>query len=268
MSSISVFRRTEKKYRTDAETYRKLIPLLEQHMELDPFCSGGRPYQICNLYYDTAHDDVIRESLKKPFYKEKLRMRSYGFPADDNAEVFLELKKKIDGVVMKRRATLPYGKALRFMKDTTIPEDLSYINRQVLREIREYLFRIDIRTSTLLTYERMAWFGKEDSRFRLTFDYNIRYLRGATEIRPCLNIPAGLSGNRRKQMHRFDSLFSDDFMLMEAKVENAFPLWFSHLIGQEKIYPQSFSKYGVAYKNYLKNERFGGDETIDILGYL
>lgn len=245
----------EKKYRMNQATYQKILPIIEENMGEDSHCLGGKSYRICNLYYDTPGDDVIRQSLKKPFFKEKLRMRSYGYPESEESRVFLELKRKINGIVTKRRATLSYGVALRFLENRQIPEDLSYINRQVLCEIREYLSHTELTSGTLISYDRRAFFSRENPDFRVTFDRNIRYKRGILAIR----------SDAEKDLA---PITAEDFILMEAKVEGAYPLWFAHLLGEKGICPQSFSKYGVAYKTWLKKERFGGEESIDVFGRL
>ena len=265
MASISVFQRAEKKYRMDQKAFEKILPSMHEHMVEDSYCREGKTYRICNLYYDTANYDVIRESLKKPFFKEKLRLRTYGWPSSEESRAFLELKRKVNGVVTKRRASLSYGTAIQFMapclhgekhplrEKSDDPEDLFYINQQILDEIREYMNRTPLVTGTLLTYERSAWFGKDHSGFRVTFDRNIRFRRQVEDM-------MALSEDD------MIPLMPEDFILMEAKVEGAFPLWFSHLLGRDGIRPQSFSKYGVAYKTWLKKERFKENNDIDVLG--
>ena len=46
-----------------------------------------------NYYFDTDDFRLIRTSLDKPAYKEKLRLRSYRYAAKDDL-IFAELKKK------------------------------------------------------------------------------------------------------------------------------------------------------------------------------
>ena len=60
---------------------------------------------IRNIYFDTETYRLIRRSMEKPSYKEKLRVRSYQ-QADPADPVFVEIKKKYDSVVYKRRLTL------------------------------------------------------------------------------------------------------------------------------------------------------------------
>lgn len=84
-----VFNRIEKKYLLDKATAEKLIRRLSPYIK-----SGEYPYtKICNIYFDTSHYELIRKSIEKPVYKEKVRLRSYGVPNKED-KVFLEIKKK------------------------------------------------------------------------------------------------------------------------------------------------------------------------------
>lgn len=83
------FERRELKYRiTDAQR-AALEAAFGARMVPDEYGEST----ICNIYYDTADYRLIRASLEKPAYKEKLRLRSYGV-TKPGGEVFLELKKK------------------------------------------------------------------------------------------------------------------------------------------------------------------------------
>ncbi len=84
-----VFERVEKKYKLSDEQYRRFVAGLKGKMAVDDY---GR-HTICNLYYDTPSDELIRRSIEKPKYKEKIRLRSYGIPTPEST-VFLEIKKK------------------------------------------------------------------------------------------------------------------------------------------------------------------------------
>ena len=90
MASIQTsFARIEKKYLVDERQYRALSAALAERMKPDEFGT----YTICNIYYDTPDYRLIRTSLDKPVYKEKLRLRSYG-AVGESGRVFAELKKK------------------------------------------------------------------------------------------------------------------------------------------------------------------------------
>ena len=121
--AIEVFNRYEHKYIVDKATFEKIIKILDQHMEIDSHNRNYTPYTISNIYYDTSDDYLIRTSLSKPDYKEKLRLRSYGVP-DRESKVFLEIKKKFNGIVNKRRTKLKLNEAYDFLISKKIPEPI------------------------------------------------------------------------------------------------------------------------------------------------
>ena len=97
-----VFERVEKKYRIGSAQWRALEGVLRDHgYGVD--CYGRSA--ITSMYWDTDDCRLICHSLEKPLYKEKVRIRSYSPDAFSSADedVFVELKKKFDGVVYKRR---------------------------------------------------------------------------------------------------------------------------------------------------------------------
>ena len=108
-------------------------------MNLDKYCKLGENYNIYNIYYDTLNNDVIRHSISKPYYKEKLRLRSYNIPTSLNDKVFLELKKKINGIVNKRRVVMTLGDVYEFLENGKKPLFDDYENKQVIKEIEYYL---------------------------------------------------------------------------------------------------------------------------------
>lgn len=227
----TVFNRYEKKYLMDIPTYEKLRRELEMYMRQDEY----GVYTICNIYYDTPDNLLIRRSIEKPVYKEKLRLRSYGVPSlDDN--VFLEIKKKYNKVVNKRRIFIPLREAYLWLDMGIEPRE----NTQIHREIAFFIRRYDLHRGLYLAYDRTALAGIEDPDFRVTFDRNIRSRR--TNM--------GLERGDCGQL-----LLPQEQILMESKIMGAAPLWFSHILSELKIFPVSFSKYGSIYKNELLTGR-------------
>jgi hypothetical protein len=234
--SIKTFKRYEKKYIINTEQYNKLIPRLLEYMELDKHCKHDENYSIYNIYYDTENSDVISHSVNHPYYKEKLRLRSYGTPDDSNIKVFLELKKKINGIVNKRRATLTLEQAYKFLEFGEKPVSDDYHNKQVLSEIEYYLRNNPVHPTVYIGYKRTALFGKENKEFRVTFDSKILTRRNA------LNLEAGYFG---------EDLLGKEQFLMEVKIIGAMPLWFTKLLSELSIYSTNFSKYGTEYKRHF-----------------
>ena len=191
---------------------------------------------ICNIYYDTPDYRLIRSSLEKPVYKEKLRMRSYG-RADVETTVFLELKKKYKGVVYKRRIELPLWQAEAAMAGIAPLPD-SQIGREIAYARAFYQ---TLSPAVYLCYDRSAWFSAEDTGLRATFDRSICY---RTED---MSLTAPVGGRQ---------LLLPGWSLMEIKTASSIPMWMIEAMEAGEIRQASFSKYGEAYKR-LTGERAG-----------
>ncbi|WP_025435110.1 polyphosphate polymerase domain-containing protein [Peptoclostridium acidaminophilum] len=222
-----VFRRYEKKYMLSEQQHKALMQNLDTYMTKDSYGF----HTICNVYFDTASYELIRTSIEKPVYKEKLRLRSYGIPKPGD-NVFVEIKKKFDGIVYKRRVQLSLDEALSFLtlsKQTTA-------SSQILGEIDWFMKRYMPVPKVFIAYDRLALFGNEDANLRITFDQNIRF-------RECLLDPSkGSWGNH---------LLEPGKILMEIKIPGTMPIWLSQILAGLNIFPTSFSKYGNCYKQHL-----------------
>ena len=231
MAKGLTFERSEKKYLLTTAQYTALYEVLEKHMTADKY----ERYTVCNLYFDTEHNDLIRRSIEKPRYKEKLRLRSYGVVKDDD-KVFLEIKKKFKGVVYKRRIVLPYSEAKAYLYDGIPPSETG----QIFREIDYFIKFYKASPKLYLAYERTALCGVgEEKGLRVTFDRNIQSRTYDLD----LAIPP--SG---------EQLLAPDEYLMEIKAPGAVPLWLSDALTTLAIYPNSFSKYGKVYARDHKKE--------------
>ncbi|MBQ2115565.1 MAG: VTC domain-containing protein, partial [Lachnospiraceae bacterium] len=98
MAEQSIFKRYEMKYMMTKKQRRYVLEAMLPYMKLDDYGHTT----IRNIYFDTDDFRLVRRSIEKPVYKEKLRIRSYKQVCGDD-KVFIELKKKYDGVVYKRR---------------------------------------------------------------------------------------------------------------------------------------------------------------------
>ncbi len=226
-----VFNRYEHKYLLSAEVCEKVISELRAHMEPDLYNAGGKPYTIANIYYDTPDDYLIRSSLSKPVYKEKLRLRSYGVPKSGDM-VFLEIKKKFNGIVNKRRTALFPAEAYYFVNTGTAPIFAPHINKQVLNELTYFLTRYTLLPKVYIAYDRLAFFEMDNDDLRISFDKNIRSRRYD------LFLEKGDYGQQ---------LLPPDMRLMEIKTSMAKPLWLTEILAKYKLNKTSFSKYGTEY---------------------
>ncbi len=234
--SLKTFKRYEKKYLLNKEQFVALYSKLQQYMKPDKHCKDGNNYTIYNIYFDTDNNDIIRHSVSKPYYKEKLRLRSYKGNIMPHDIVFLELKKKIGGVVNKRRATMTLAEANLFIEEGIIPTNTDYINNQVLQEIAYFLKNNAVKPKAYICYDRIALFGKEDKNFRITFDYNIKTRREFLRL---------------EQESFGTPLLDEGTYLMEVKINGAIPVWLARELSELNIYSTGFSKYGTEFKQYL-----------------
>jgi SPX domain protein involved in polyphosphate accumulation len=236
--AIEVFNRHESKFLIDKNICENIKEKFLKYMELDEYNKSHEFYTISNIYYDTEDNHLIRTSLSKPQYKEKLRIRAYGV-LEGNDKVYLEVKKKVYGMVNKRRTTLKLQEAYEFVNTGNKPELKGYMNRQVINEIEYILKNYDLEPKLYLAYDRLAMFGKENRDLRITFDTNIRTRRYD------LGLEMGDYGKK---------LLNNNQWLMEIKAEKSIPLWLSKLLSEYKIYNTSFSKYGREYEEMLQND--------------
>lgn len=226
-SHQSIFKRYEKKYLLNNIQYKNFKKDLNNYMNEDDY----NLHTICNLYFDTDNYELIRRSIEKPIYKEKLRVRSYGIPKE-NDTVFFELKKKYLKEVFKRRISMPHKDFINYIENKIKPN----ASQQILSEIEYFIKLYNPYPRVFIAYDRLALYGKDNSKVRVTFDSNIRFRTNN------LSLSYGDNGTQ---------LLKKGEKIMEIKVEGAMPLWLVNLLNKHNILPTSYSKYGKCYENYL-----------------
>lgn len=228
MDHQSIFKRYEIKYLLTRQQKQKILEAIAPYMALDQYGHAT----IRNIYFDTADYRLIRHSLDKPIYKEKLRIRSYQ-RAQRTSRVYVELKKKYDGVVYKRRIAMEEGQAVDWLCQGNAPLLQSQIGAEIAYFLRYYK---GLRPVVFLSYEREAYYCRQGGDFRVTFDENILCRREQVDLEaPVWGSP----------------LLEEDLVLMELKTSGGIPLWLTRILTQEKIYKTSFSKYGTAYQKII-----------------
>ena len=221
--SINVMKRYEMKYLLNAEQTAFLREKLRGHMEPDEY---GRS-TIASLYYDTPDRRLIRASLEKPMFKEKLRLRSYG-PADGTKPVYLELKRKAYGIVYKRRIETSLPDVDRFFAGEGNICACGQIDRE-LAAFRDHYENLE--PSCLIVYERTAY-KETEGDLRLTIDENPRYRMDSLNL---------------TDLNKGTLLLPPGGTILEIKVQEAVPLWLAEIISAGRVVKSSFSKYGEAY---------------------
>lgn len=236
MAYQAVFKRYELKYMLNYRQKQRLLEAMEPYMALDQY---GR-VTIRNIYFDTGHYRLIRHSMERPIYKEKLRLRSYA-PAGPDSPVFVELKKKYNDVVYKRRLSMPQQQALNWLcgqaalvPDSQIGAELEYFRS----------FYGTLQPRVFLSYDREAYYCRAGGDFRVTFDDSILARQDA------LTLAAPVGG---------ESLLQDNMVLLELKTAGGIPTWMAEFLTREKLYKTSFSKYGTAYATMIFPHCKGGN---------
>lgn len=248
-SFADTFERKEVKYRLNAKQHRCVLDALAGRMAADEY---GRT-RITSLYFDTPSRDLIARSLEKPLYKEKLRVRSYGTPLQSE-RVYVEIKKKYDGIVYKRRVGCSQAAALSYLMGGLPYENACAANPladpmqqvealtphslQIAREIDAFVARYrNLRPSMYIVCERTAYApvpGGDAEGLRITFDSGVSY-RDA--------MAAGKHADAS-----FHPLLGLGEVIMEVKTGAAFPSWLVEALNGCAAFPSSFSKYGAAYE--------------------
>ncbi len=220
------FERVECKFLLTKEQKEAFLADIMERLRPDAYGKST----ICNLYFDTPDYRLIRTSLEKPIYKEKLRLRSYGQVKEDGT-TFAEIKKKFKGVVYKRRIVMPQNAAMDFLCNGG-PTPPSQIGREIA-----YLFDYyrELAPRVYLSYEREAYYDKNDKDLRFTFDTNVLYRRED------LSLTSPVYGH---------PLLKEGQVLLEIKTAGAIPCWVVDALSRHKIYKSSFSKYGNAYLHF------------------
>ncbi len=234
MKYQNTFKRYEIKYLLTLAQKEAVLAAMAAYMRLDQY---GRT-TICNVYFDTDDFRLIRRSIEKPVYKEKLRIRAYG-RATPEGNVFVELKKKYRSVVYKRRLVLPEREVMSaFAEGRPLP-----VKSQIGEEIEYFrAYYAGLKPKVFLSYEREAFYSLDGSDFRVTFDDHILYRTNGLSL--CLP-PDG------------SALLAEERVLMEIKTSGAVPLWMTKTLSENKIFKTSFSKYGTAYADMMQKNNKG-----------
>lgn len=229
----NIFARTEQKYIISTEQFNYITAIFSLHMRADEHGEST----IHSIYYDTPDFSLIRTSVDKNEYREKIRLRSYGTP-ESASTVFAEMKKKYRGVTYKRRACIPFFTSQDFMSGILIPDN--QIEKEIIYEINALM---PLLPQVFISYDRQAFFSTENPDFRVTFDRNILWrtsdLRLDSEVYGTSQLPCGK-------------------YIMEIKTPDVMPVWTAKLLSDICAYPSSHSKYGTAYKNIISSKETGG----------
>lgn len=226
------FKRVEKKYLLTQDKYEALWERINGKLTPDEFHHST----VCSIYYDNDNYSLIRQSLEKPVFKAKLRVRSYNTPTADS-EVFIELKKKYKGTVYKRRVSMPCSKAAEYLAGKIPPPGDSV----TIKEIDWFIRENDLSPKVFIACDRYAYVAVDNPELRITFDKELRHREDR------LDLTLGSDGKL---------LTAPGDVLMEIKIPGAAPMWLARTLSELSIFPTSFSKYGTAFTSHILSDYF------------
>lgn len=221
----SIFKRHELKFILPPDKHALIYKDIVANVPRDSY---GK-YLVQSLYFDTSNWDVIRRSIEKPPYKEKMRLRCYNVPGEDST-IYLELKKKYRGIVYKRRIAF----LAQALKKQTAKEIAAQDKSQIGQELDYYFSAHPVTEKAHISYDREA-FGSTRT-LRITFDTKLRFRTHQLDYH---HPGQGLE------------IIPDHLTIMEIKTLGAMPLWLSQDLSRHQIYPHSFSKVGAGYNKYI-----------------
>ena len=226
---ISVMKRYELKYLLNKNQLEYFMDEISHYMKVDKY---GLTF-IASIYFDTPDYRLINKSIEKPKYKEKLRLRGYGL-VKPGEPTFLEVKRKCDGIVYKRRIALPENEAFELITNREAKE-----KDQISRELEAFMETYKgLEPKYMIIYDRLAYY-QDDSDLRITIDMNPRYRTND------LNLHTSMNGT---------PLIKEGGAILEVKVQHSVPTWLSAILSKGKIYQTSFSKVGTAHKEEMKKK--------------
>ncbi len=234
----STFNRKETKYQLDAGQLRAMRAAVAAQLPQAEYGTG----RVSSVYLDTASRSVIARSLEKPLYKEKLRVRWYGASRLDDAEAaFVELKKKFQGIVYKRRLSVTPAEAQAFLEGASCMDLCAqqavaaagaspYQRYQIAHELDLARARAGaLQPSVLISCVRTSFGSDDEGALRITFDERLAAHDLFTQAGPLPLMTSGCA-------------------IMEVKCLGAYPSWLIDALNRVKAYPSSFSKYGTFYE--------------------
>lgn len=230
---MNIFRRVEQKYLITSAQYDALMEALGDKLVKDEYFYND----IYNLYLDAPDHRLIIQSIEKPMYKEKFRVRSYGLAENEDSKVYLEIKKKFDGTSHKRRISMTLGEFYKYMEKGNRPKGANPIT---LAELDYDFEKYNLQPSILINYERYSYYIKGNKDLRITFDHNVRYRTKKPDL------------TNGDDMH---PIIDKDMYIMEIKSLDSLPIKLSQLLAKLKIYPRGFSKPKNAYLKSLERAK-------------
>lgn len=235
--------RHEAKYVIHPSLVPEIREFIRPFCKPDPNAPGDPPeYVVTTLQLDsdtmTLHLAKEREALNR----FKLRCRVYGLTTD--SPVFLEIKRKIMGMIVKSRVTIPREYWGPDLFKQRVPESIFKKPRDLANfaEFSRLFHLIAARPVMLIRYHRESYLGLQEHYARVTFDRRLCYCPARGWDLP----PTGVRWRTMDSAMAFNRPFSA--VILELKTFRNAPVWMADMTERFNLERVGFCKYSTAMR--------------------
>ncbi len=247
------FSRYEFKFPMTYSDVDSLIEDLRPFVHPDEHVDENGMYTISSIYMDNEQLQCYYETINGDNFRQKVRLRVYGETNTLSSPSFLEIKGKIEGLVVKRRVKMVLSDAMDFVNDCVANGydfDISKYkstNPQILKELQRVIVFNRLKFVNVVSYDRLPFVCTADPDLRITFDYNIRTRADELDL---------TKGTRGK------GTCPEGVAILEVKTSKAIPMWLVKILASYGYRNQTFSKYCSHYSP--QNVMLAGPESGNI----
>jgi hypothetical protein len=233
--------RFELKYMLPCSMKEDLRAFIASYLVLDEYAekSPTLAYGIHSIYFDSPNLSTYQATEGGDRNRFKLRLRYY----DENEEspVFLEMKRRFDNVIAKKRCMIP-----RHAIEETLAGDTTYVRPKELAGHQSFchlMNQLQAGPRAHVAYQREAWMSEHDNSVRVTLDTDV-FVEPKFDLIPTT------------QMKDPVPSFGDQ-MVLELKYTNRFPGWFRDLVEAFHLMQSGGPKYSAGVKLYGEEHFMG-----------
>ena len=227
--------RYEFKYLVPYKQYPALRSALIPFLKADSFAAKqpNGMYTVRSIYFDTPNFEMYHTKVDGLAHRMKVRLRGYNL-GNDSSTVFMEIKRKYEGPILKNRADTSYGVVRQLFRPGACFDDYA---SQIKNpdNARRFFYQILSRNLTPVVnviYEREPYLGKNtnlENDFRLTFDMHLR-----STSYPSVNQLFDETG----------AVFAyPGFFILEVKFNHFCPDWIKPILEDFQMRKEPASKY-------------------------
>lgn len=225
--------RLEFKYRVPVAYLDRLRADVLRYLEPDQFAAvrPNHEYTVRSVYLDSPDYGCYYEKLDGVRTRKKFRVRGYN-EGGTESQVFLEIKRKDENFISKKRAMVPFSALHNMLSDRRSTEDM-VDGLRIPSESFFYYYQLRrLEPKVLVVYDREPFECTFGSQLRITFDKGLRS-KIVTDTRRLFEH----EGFREQNAREF---------ILEVKFYQVLPQWIKHVLEKYDLTRTAMSKYTSA----------------------